>query len=193
MASTSTQMASKPDLDARDEAMEKKVDAGLALKADAATTYAKTEVDAKVSSLDADITAVEVDLAAHEAKTSDATSTTPVHCTPAEKAAWNAKADGTTTYTKQEMDAKLGLKADAADVTSGLAGKADAATTYSKTEVDAKVTAAVDGLCSEATADTKIANAIAGVFEGAVNLKNDDDLYLAVKQILTKLGAVVQE
>lgn len=190
---TSTQMASKPDLDERADTMTATFNAALALKADAATSYTKTEVDAKAASLDADITALEVDLAAHEAKTGDATSTTPVHCTPAEKAAWNAKSDATNTYTKSEVDAKLDAKAASADLTNGLALKADAATTYSKTDVDTKVSSAVAGLCSETTADTKISTAIKSVFSGVVSLKNDDALYAAVKAILEKLGATVEE
>lgn len=190
---TSTQMASKPDLDERASAIETDFNAKVALKADAATTYSKTEVDAKAASLDADITAIEVDLTAHEAKTSDSVSTAPVHCTPAEKAIWNAKSDASTTYTKGEVDAKLDAKAASADLASGLALKADAATTYSKTEVDETVTAAVKGLCLESTADTKIATAIRSVFSGVVSLKNDDALYAAVKAILEKLGATVEE
>ena len=190
---TSTQMASKPDLDERASAIEADFNAKVALKADAATTYSKTEVDAKTASLDADITAIEVDLAAHEAKTSDSVSTASVHCTPAEKAIWNAKSDASTTYTKSEVDTKLDAKAASADLASGLALKADAATTYSKTEVDATVTAAVKGLCLESTADAKIATAIGSVFSGVVSLKNDDALYAAVKAILEKLGATVEE
>ena len=43
------------------------------------------------------------------------------------------------TYTKTEADAKLDLKANAADVNTELAKKADAANVYTKTEADAKL------------------------------------------------------
>ncbi len=172
---------------------EASLSAAIAEKADAAATYTKTEVDAKAASLDADITAIEVDLAEHEATVSSSVSSSPVHCTPAEKAIWNAKSDASTTYTKSEVDAKLALKAASADLQGGLALKADAATTYSKSEVDATVSAAVKGLCLESTADTKISAAIGSVFSGVVSLKNDDALYAAVKAILEKLGATVEE
>lgn len=91
-------------------ASEATLNASIALKADAATTYSKTEVDAKAASLDADITAIEVDLAAHEAKTSDSVSTAPVHCTPAEKAIWNAKLDTGAVYTRQEVGSLIDEK-----------------------------------------------------------------------------------
>ncbi len=190
---TSTQMASKPDLDERASGIEAEFNAKVALKADAAATYTKTEVDAKEASLVESVDSLSVELGAHEAKTSDSVSTAPVHCTPAEKAVWNAKSDASTTYTKSEVDAKLALKAASADLQGGLALKADAATTYSKSEVDATVSAAVKGLCLESTADTKISAAIGSVFSGVVSLKNDDALYAAVKAILEKLGATVEE
>lgn len=186
-------MASKPDLDNEVATMTATFNAALATKAAVATTYSKTEVDAKTASLSASIQSLDAELTAHEAKTSDASSSTPVHCTPAEKETWNAKADSTTTYSKSEVDAMVGAKAANADLTGGLALKADKVTTYTKTEVDSAVANAVSGLCSETTADAKIASAIGGVFDGAVNLRNDDDLYAAVKAILEKLGATVKE
>lgn len=190
---TSTQMASKPDLDERASGIEAEFNAKIALKADAATTYTRAEVDAKEASLVESLDSLSVELGAHEATVSSSVSTEPVHCTPAEKAVWNAKSDASTTYTKGEVDAKLDTKAASADLTAGLALKADAATTYSKSEVDATVNDAVKGLCSETTADTKISTAIKSVFSGVVSLKNDDALYAAVKAILEKLGATVEE
>lgn len=190
---TSTQMASKPDLDERASGIEAEFDAKIALKADAATTYTRAEVDAKEASLVESLDSLSVELGAHEATVGSSVSTAPVHCTPAEKAVWNAKSDASTTYTKSEVDAKLDAKAASADLTAGLALKADAATTYSKSEVDATVNDAVKGLCSETTADTKISTAIKSVFSGVVSLKNDDALYAAVKAILEKLGATVEE
>lgn len=191
--STKTNMASRSELDDRVETLETSLGAAIALKADAATLYTKTEVDAKTSWLNGELDDLDAAFISHKAKTSDATSTTPVHCTPAEKAVWNAKSDASTTYTKDEVDAKLDAKAASADLTSGLAMKADAATTYTKEEVDSAIATAVSGLCSEQTADSKISSALGGVFNGAVNLKNDDDLYAAVKSILEKLGAIVRE
>lgn len=191
--STKTNMASRSELDDRVETLEASLNAQIALKADADTSYTKTEVDAKVNFLTEETTDLATDFIVHKAKTSDATSTTPVHCTPAEKAVWNAKADTATTYTKTEVDAKLGKMAASVDLANGLALKADAATTYTKAEVDSAISSAVADLCSEDTADSKISSALGGVFDGAVNLKNDDDLYAAVKSILEKLGATVKE
>lgn len=191
--STKTNMASRSELDDRVETLEVGLNAKIALKADADTSYTKTEVDAKTNILTEEIFDLDTAFIVHKAKTSDATSTTPVHCTPAEKAVWNAKSDASTTYTKDEVDAKLDAKAASVDLTSGLALKANAATTYTKDEVDSAISSAVANLCSEDTADSKISSALGGVFNGAVNLKNDDDLYAAVKSILEKLGATVKE
>lgn len=191
--STKTNMASRSELDDRVETLEVNLDAKIALKADAATSYTKTEVDKEIHSLGAELDNLEDTYSRHARTTSDTVSTRPVHCTPAEKAVWNAKCDTSTTYTKSEVDAKLDTKAASADLTSGLALKADASTTYSKTEVDNAISSAVKDLCSESTADSKISSALGGVFNGVVNLKNDDDLYAAVKSILEKLGATVKE
>ena len=191
--STKTNMASRSELDDRVETLEVGLNAKIALKADADTSYTKTEVDTKTNILTEEINDLGTAFIVHKAKTSDATSTTPVHCTPAEKAVWNAKSDSSITYTKDEVDAKLDAKAASVDLTSGLALKANAATTYTKDEVDSAISSAVANLCSEDTADSKISSALGGVFNGAVNLKNDDDLYAAVKSILEKLGATVRE
>ena len=193
MADTLVRLDWKSRVDAAIAALEATLRNEIGDKADSATTYTKSAVDGYVAELKANVAEVSTDLDAHAAKTSDETSTAPVHCTPAEKEIWNAKSDASTTYTKDEVDAKLDAKAASVDLTSGLALKANVATTYTKDEVDSAISSAVANLCSNDTADSKISSALGGVFSGAVNLKNDDDLYAAVKSILEKLGATVRE
>ena len=90
----------------------------LALKADVATTYTKTQVDSALSNK-ADTTTVNNALA--------------------------LKADQSTTYTKTEVNTSLALKADQSttytktQVDTSLALKADQSTTYTKTQVDASL------------------------------------------------------
>ena len=96
-------------------------DAAIALKADQATTYTKTQVD---------------DLLATKAGTDN------VYTKLETDALLDDKADAATTYTKTQTDALLDDKADAlttytkTEVNTLLDDKADQATTYTKTEVD---------------------------------------------------------
>ena len=93
-------------------------------KADAATTYSKTDVDTKL--------ATKADTATTYSKTDVDTKL-------------SAKSDTATTYSKTDVDSKLSAKADTAttysktDVDTKLSAKADTATTYSKTEVDTNI------------------------------------------------------
>ena len=132
----------------------------LAGKADAATTYTKTEVDAKADALTGSIsTEVARATAAEEAleggvealETSVGSLQTAVAL----------KANTADVYTKSDTDAMLLLKADTL-----LGAKADASTTYTKTEVDAALTGKLgnsDVLVEVDSLSTDTVSIVAGV------------------------------
>ena len=102
-----SEIQNKPDLEGY--ATTTAMNEALALKANAADVYTKTETDNAL---------------ALKANTADVT------------AALADKANAADVYTKTETDNALALKANTADVTAALADKANAADVYTKTEVN---------------------------------------------------------
>ncbi len=143
--------ATKGDVQTALNTMSDDINAALDLKADKATTYTKTEVDAAIT------TGVgTVDLSTYDAHIAN----NDIHVTTADKATWNAKQDaigdladirsgaaaGATAVQPSALDSKLTSYSTTAQMDAKLADKANSADVYTKGEIDT----ALDGISGEA-------------------------------------------